>query len=645
MQYRNFTLDKFQEDAIASIDKNHSVIVSAPTGSGKTLIADYIINRDIAERKKVIYTAPIKALSNQKYKEFIHQYGLEQIGILTGDVSINPTAPVIVMTTEIYRNMIMVNDPLVQEVSYIIFDEIHYISDIERGHIWEESIIFSPEHIRFLCLSATIPNAEQFAEWISTVKKHPVDVVRHNVRPVPLTHLFFDLDTGIAPIEELRNFNIPEERPRRGKNRRFEDRKQGPTHLDLIRELSGLGDLPCLYFVFSRAATQIKAEQLAKAKNFLSPSEQRVVIEHVREHLDRSDPQIKAFKTTKILREALSKGVGFHHGGLLPQLKEIVEHLFGEGLIKVLYTTETFAVGINMPAKAVCFDSLEKYDGISFRHLQSKEYFQLAGRAGRRGIDKTGKAISLVNVQRADPNKILNIIKAESEPLVSQFRLGYNTVLNLIYGYSERQIDTVLASNFGLFQRYGKAVFTGEKHLPMKAVFAKKKKMLAKMGYIDNEGGLTEKGQFARSVFRDELLVTELFYDGIGRETSEFKTLLAVAAVCYEPRRADEFLKGRSGDAFDLIHQLKKHEYLGKHMKMNYIILLAPFLQKWYEGCSFLELMKCTNLAEGDVIKFFRQMIDLMSQVKHASHDDQLRDKMDKISDRLNRELVEVVFE
>ena len=363
MQYRNFTLDKFQEDAIASIDKNHSVIVSAPTGSGKTLIADYIINRDIAERKKVIYTAPIKALSNQKYKEFIHQYGLEQIGILTGDVSINPTAPVIVMTTEIYRNMIMVNDPLVQEVSYIIFDEIHYISDIERGHIWEESIIFSPEHIRFLCLSATIPNAEQFAEWISTVKKHPVDVVRHNVRPVPLTHLFFDLDIGIAPIEELRNFNIPEERPRRGKNRRFEDRKQGPTHLDLIRELSGLGDLPCLYFVFSRAATQIKAEQLAKAKNFLSPSEQRVVIEHVREHLDRSDPQIKAFKTTKILREALSKGVGFHHGGLLPQLKEIVEHLFGEGLIKVLYTTETFAVGINMPAKAVCFDSLEKYDG------------------------------------------------------------------------------------------------------------------------------------------------------------------------------------------------------------------------------------------------------------------------------------------
>lgn len=672
MQYKSFTLDPFQEEAIHSIDQNHSVIVSAPTGSGKTLIADYIINRDIAEGKKVIYTAPIKALSNQKYKEFIQQYGLEQIGILTGDVSINPEAPVIVMTTEIYRNMIMVNDPLINEISYIVFDEIHYISDVERGHIWEESIIFSPEHVRFLCLSATIPNAEEFAEWISNIKKHHVDVVRHEKRPVPLLHLFYDAELGIVPLEEIKKHDIPEERVQRGRRRR-EERMPGPNHIALIRELAGAGDLPCLYFVFSRSATQQKAEALARQANFLSNSERVVVLEHVREHLDRLDSQVKAFKTTKQLREALSKGVGFHHGGLLPQLKGIVEHLFGEGLIKVLYTTETFAVGINMPAKAVCFDSLDKYDGRTFRPLQSREYFQLAGRAGRRGIDKIGKAVSLINRQRTDPDRISNIIKKESEPIVSQFRLGYNTVLNLLNGYNERQIDIVLASNFGLFQKYGVAVLTGEKHLPMKALFIKKKKQLQNMGYIkavvpetmgrlgrervereqcreertllDREGLLTEKGQFARNVFRDELLVTELFYDGPLKDASEFRTLLGVAAICYEPRRADEFLKERNNDAFELIHILKRQDYSSKHMKMQYITLLAPFLYRWFSGCSFLELMRCTNLAEGDVIKFFRQMIDLMSQIRHAGRDEKLREKLDSICSKLNRELVEVTFE
>lgn len=650
MQYKSFTLDLFQEQAISSIEQNHSVVVSAPTGSGKTLIADYIINRDLAEHKKVVYTAPIKALSNQKYKEFIHQYGLEQIGILTGDVSINPNAPVLVMTTEIYRNMLMVHDPLVSDVSYVIFDEIHYISDIERGHIWEESIIFSPDHIRFLCLSATIPNAHEFASWISTIKKHHVDVVSHHHRPVPLSHLYFDSDLGITTLAELKEKSQEDKIPRyetlhRKRGRQSWDTSRGPNHIDLVRELQNNGDLPCLYFVFSRSATQQKAGQLARQDNFLTPHERAAVISHVHQHLERQDPQIKAFATTKHLREALSKGVGFHHGGLLPQLKEIVEHLFGEGLIKVLYTTETFAVGINMPAKAVCFDSLEKFDGITFRYLQSKEYFQLAGRAGRRGIDKTGKAISLINRFKSDLAKVERIQKQESEPIVSQFKLGYNTILNLVHGYNENQIDMVLRSNFGLFQRYGNAVFTGERHLPIKALFAKRKKALQTMGYINTEGHLTEKGMFARNIFRDELTVTELFFEGPMKEASDFSTLLVVAAICYEPRRADEFAKEKIKEAFEIVHALKNHPYLGKHLKLTYIVQLAPFLSAWYHGCAFLELMKYTNLAEGDAIKFFRQMIDLLSQIRHASKDQALRERLDRIANTLNRELVEVTFE
>src|SRR3989339_1248056 len=192
MQYKNFILDKFQEDAIVAIEKNHSVIVSAPTGSGKTLIADYIISRDIKKGIKVIYTAPIKALSNQKYKDFCRDYGEENIGLLTGDTVKNPGATILIMTTEIYRNMALSHDPIVEQISYVIFDEIHYINDIERGYVWEESIIFSKDNVRFLCLSATIPNAAEFALWISSIKGHKVDVIKHDKRQVPLHKSFYD---------------------------------------------------------------------------------------------------------------------------------------------------------------------------------------------------------------------------------------------------------------------------------------------------------------------------------------------------------------------------------------------------------------------------------------------------------------------
>ena len=197
MIFKGLKLDKFQEDAILAIEKNHSVIVSAPTGSGKTLIADYIINRDIKNKIRVIYTAPIKALSNQKYKDFCRDYGKENIGILTGDTVKNPDAIILIMTTEIYRNMLMSDDEIIKNISYVIFDEIHFISDIERGYVWEESIIFSKESTRFLCLSATIPNVREFANWINVIKNHEVEVIEHTERPVPLKINFYDTELGI----------------------------------------------------------------------------------------------------------------------------------------------------------------------------------------------------------------------------------------------------------------------------------------------------------------------------------------------------------------------------------------------------------------------------------------------------------------
>jgi superfamily II RNA helicase len=202
MIYKNLTLDSFQEESINHIHQNHSVVVSAPTGSGKTIIADYLINKDL-NKKKVIYTAPIKALSNQKFREFIHEFGMEHVGLITGDVVINPNVSVLIMTTEIYRNMVMEDDPVIKDVNYVVFDEIHYLGDPERGTVWEEAIIFSPPHIRFLCLSATIPNADEFAQWIQQIKKHPVHVVKHEKRPVPLKHYVYDVGLGITTIENL----------------------------------------------------------------------------------------------------------------------------------------------------------------------------------------------------------------------------------------------------------------------------------------------------------------------------------------------------------------------------------------------------------------------------------------------------------
>ncbi|PIY60696.1 helicase, partial [Candidatus Woesearchaeota archaeon CG_4_10_14_0_8_um_filter_47_5] len=396
MQFKTFILDPFQEDAVRSIEENHSVVVSAATGTGKTLIAEYVIDKSLKEHRRVVYTAPIKALSNQKYRDFKEDYGEDAVGILTGDVSINPGAPILIMTTEVYRNMLLSQEPDMDRFSYIIFDEIHFINDPERGVVWEESIIFSNPNVRFLCLSATIPNAREFADWISSIQNHPVDTVIYTKRAVPLRHYVFDAEWGIISGEEYK------ERLRRSRkqarkhhhpHRRFRQEKKSSSsssrHIDLVRELTEEHALPSLFFVFSRRECQTMARQLATAVDLATPQEKAQIMGAFNRIID---PEIRTMQSVRLLRRVLENGIGIHHAGLLPHLKEVVEKFFNQGLLKVLYCTETFAVGVNMPAKTVCFNSLEKYDGRSFRYLFSKEYFQCAGRAGRRGIDTLGRS-------------------------------------------------------------------------------------------------------------------------------------------------------------------------------------------------------------------------------------------------------------
>ncbi len=618
MEYKGLTLDKFQEDAIAAIEANKSVIVSAPTGSGKTLIADYIIGRDIKKGLQVVYTAPIKALSNQKYKEFSRDYGESNIGLLTGDVVKNSSAPILIMTTEIYRNMVLADDPAIREVSYVIFDEIHYINDVERGYVWEESIIFSPPHIRMLCLSATIPNAEEFARWIAKIKGHEVVVVQHTERPVPLHISFYDAELGITTLAKIRELaEIPDYRHSMGRHRSRPRHARPPSHTELIR---GIKDkLPCIFFTFSRMGCQQNAKELA-AKKWFAPDARISTI--IRKKLENAPSGINQLESTKLLRQILPFGIGFHHAGLLPIMKEVVEDLFGQGLLKVLYTTETFAVGINMPAKTVCIESLRKFDGITFRLMNSKEYFQMAGRAGRRGLDKEGFVFIMIERREFDYGKTKKVVTSDTEPIKSQFRLSINTVLNLVKQHNTKEIDEILGKNFDAFQKHGKDLI--QKKTENHYAFEKYCQKLTKLGYL-SDGRLTEKGEFSAQIYSDEILTGELFATDFYKQLNAYQTLLLAAAICYESRERTQFHhKFPSQDAHRLQHLLRTHHYAQKDKRFEDIMDITAIIQPCYEGANLFDLAKNTSLQEGDIIRFLRQILDRIRQVKNATKDHHL---------------------
>jgi superfamily II RNA helicase len=641
MKYKNFTLDQFQIDAIESMNKNNSVIVSASTGTGKTLTADYIIDKAIQTNKKVFYTAPIKALSNQKYKDFKKEYGEEKVGLLTGDVTINADAEIIVMTTEIYRNMLLTNDPIVQTISYIVFDEIHFINDIERGTVWEESIIFSPKHVRFLCLSATIPNAQEFAEWIMSIKEHQVDVVEYNKRAVPLEHLVYEKEAGLTTIKELKEKKDLDKYPDynyiKGKQKKRRKFSEAATHIDVVKEIKA-NQLPAIFFTFSRKACEIKGKELAQTESFTNKKEKVRIIQIFNQHISS---EIKQMISCRRLRRILPKGIAFHHAGMLPALKEVVEQLFAEGLIKILYATETFAVGINMPAKCVCFNTLQKYDGISFRYLNTKEYFQMAGRAGRRGIDKKGTSISLINKEMDDVNKIENLTSKDVEPIISQFKLSINTVINLLNTYGEEEINVILKSNFDYFLRTKQ-----KKQIRIMASWNNKLKNLKKLGYVEENNKLTWKGAFARFIYSNEILISEIFTTDIKDKLSNTEIILTLASIVYEPRRGKRFFNTKmyNQQSQALVNKLNKNKYLAKNFNFKAINQLAGIIIEWCRGCEFKDLTKQSNLEDGDYIRIFRQIIDFLRQIKKGTHDEELRVKVEECIELIDRDVVKVEF-
>ncbi len=627
MQYKNLILDPFQEEAINAIEDNFSVVVSAPTGSGKTLIADFIIEKHKNDPLRIIYTAPIKALSNQKYRDFSKEYGEDKVGLMTGDLVLNPSAKILIMTTEIYRNMVVSNDKEVKDVAYVIFDEIHFINDIERGYVWEESIIYSPETVRFLCLSATIPNAEEFSRWIRAIKKHSVKTVVSSDRPVPLQTLFYDYDLGLTSLEKIKaEMESSNYRRMRGKKEKKRFRIPPPDHTALIQELSK-DKLPAIFFIFSRSDCQRKARELAKKRLFqYNPT----LLQRFNQRLEQAPSEVNRLNSTRLLKETIPLGIGFHHAGLLPIIKEFIEELFGEGAIKVLYATETFAVGINMPAKTVCFDSLRKFDGFNFRPLSTKEFFQMAGRAGRRGIDKVGYAVSSIFRPSFNYAETKRITSKDIEPIKSQFQLSVNTTLNLIHLHSREKIEHILRMSFWSYQQFG----DNYDKIPSSKLMARYNSIVHKLivlEYVDYEGkSLTPKGVFASKIFADEITTGEIFTTDVIKQLDEYQIILLLAGLVYEPRENDEFKGKGGGEQLRLLQKtLAGNAHLLKEKKFRELYKINALINPVYHGESFFMVLEQTNLLEGDLIRFYLQVLDRLGQVRKASTDFEVRRKVE----------------
>ncbi|MFF2084267.1 DEAD/DEAH box helicase [Nocardia sp. NPDC058176] len=465
----SFELDPFQRTACASLEAGHSVLVCAPTGAGKTIVGEFAVHMALASGGKCFYTTPIKALSNQKFADLTARYGRDSVGLLTGDQSINPGAPVVVMTTEVLRNMLYASSDSLDGLSYVVMDEVHYLADRFRGAVWEEVILHLPPDVRLVSLSATVSNAEEFGAWMETVRGDTAVVV-DETRPVPLwQHVMvgrrmFDLfDTKSSDQKVL----VDEDLVRFIRQRESADRMQGYggprgrgargnfrplPRPEVLARLDEEGLLPAITFIFSRAGCDGALAQCLRARLDLSrPGDTEQIDAIIEKHtgdLPKGDLEVLGYWEW---RDALQRGLAAHHAGMLPAFRHTVEELFVKGLVRAVFATETLALGINMPARTVVLERLVKFNGESHAELTPGEYTQLTGRAGRRGIDVEGHAVVLWQPE-VDTSAVAGLASTRTYPLRSSFRPGYNMSINLIDRMGAQEARTLLERSFAQFQ-------------------------------------------------------------------------------------------------------------------------------------------------------------------------------------------------
>src|SRR5437868_11450726 len=466
----DFDFDDFQVEACHALSAGRGVLVAAPTGSGKTVIGEYAVHLALAQGRKCFYTTPIKALSNQKYADLVRRYDRRTVGLRTGDNSINGDAPVVVMTTEVLRNMLYTGSPALSGLGYVVLDEVHYLADRSRGAVWEEVIIHLPESVRVVALSATVSNAEEFGEWLDQVRGGTKVIVDEH-RPVPLWqhvlagHRLYDLftdddHTRVNPelLREAQRDTWIERKasgrsgPAAGRGSHRPRRFPPAYRPDVISRLDSNGLLPAITFIFSRAGCDAAVEQCLIAGLRLTTPEEAGLIQQIAERRTADIPpeDLTVLGYGEWL-DGLRRGIAAHHAGMLPAFKEIVEELFAAGLVRAVFATETLALGINMPARTVVIEKLDKWNGETHANLTAGEYTQLTGRAGRRGIDVEGHAVVLWQ-PGMDPGAVAGLASTRTYPLNSSFRPSYNMAVNLTGWAGRARASALLESSFAQFQ-------------------------------------------------------------------------------------------------------------------------------------------------------------------------------------------------
>lgn len=655
--WKGFHLSPFQREAIHAITEGHNVLVSAPTGAGKTLVAEYAIEDAVRRGKRCIYTAPIKALSNQKFRDFRDDPNID-VGLLTGDVTIRPHAQVLIMTTEILRNSIFDNPEYLQDVEFAIFDEVHFLDDPERGCVWEECLIFAPPEVRLLCLSATIPNLDEIGGWLSDIREHETIVVSSDKRPVPLTHALFTPEAGVFPTSArsrvIRTSQTQAKKKKHKNNRRggrprgrFEDERP-PVLGNLIDYLVERNSLPALVFAFSRK----DCERLANAnfsRQLLNPKEAKEMAEFQKDLIASFDLPEDIYQSELL---ALARaGISYHHAGMLPTHKDLVERMFTTGRIKLLFTTETFAVGINMPARSVIFHSLRKFDGISFDYLRRRDFLQMAGRAGRQGIDKEGLIFCSLSVRDLKEAPLDRILGGATEPIKSRFRLSYSTLLHLVSVLGRERLAVAWEKSLNQYQHASRSRKARERNSKNeRRILDAHLRLLDYLGYLDGNE-LTPRGRLASHINGYELQMTEHLFRGSLENLSTEQLAVVFVAHIYEDRRRRDAPRVKSN-----VHAGLKRAIGSTVRELNFYVAdfglpkllkapdfgLTPVVIGWMRGLEMSELEGQLEGTMGDFCRTLRMSLQLMRQVRRAIDPEwDLYDRLGEAMGQINRDEVD----
>ncbi|MEO6597135.1 MAG: DEAD/DEAH box helicase [Planctomycetota bacterium] len=670
MQFKGYTLNTFQVEAARAIEDGKNVLLAAPTGSGKTLVAEYAIDLAVRSGRRVIYTSPIKALSNQKFRDFKEE-GL-RVGLMTGDLTLDPDASIVIMTTEIFRNAVFEDPERFHDTDFAIFDEVHFVDDIERGTVWEESLIFAPAHVRFIGLSATIANLEEFGNWVRTVRPHELAVIEHTKRPVPLSHRLFHRDAGVFQLAQRPRAITFHERAlardkrhggrmgqrERGRSRWGDKRERsqgrripvGPRpYALLLDEIQHRQLLPALYFCFSRKECEIKAER-SMNRRLLDQRERSVMQAQFDEICARFELDQAADPGLRGILERALVGVGYHHAGMLPIHKEVVERLFTSGLLKLLFTTETFALGINMPARTAIFDLLRKFDGVQMDYMKSRDYLQMAGRAGRQGLDQSGLVIAILEDEDLTDAPLSRYHSGKVEPITSRFNLSYSTILNLYDRLGSKGLLEAYDKSFAAFQaQKGTAATRSKKRAAARAALASRVQILRDAGYLGPDG-LLPRGKVAQRINGYEIQATELLFSGALDQMDLHQLATTFTALIHEERRRAEphahrrepgpLMKAASDAVrrFIAIELLQGAKVTIKEPDWG----IGPAVDCWSRGGTIEDIERLAHTDAGDVVRTLRMAIQMMRQVRMTvGKGEQLGARLEEAIVAVNRDVVD----